>query len=55
MSERNEYPAGVPCWVDTLTPDVAAAKAFYGELLGWDYAGPGSGPESPDAEYFVAR
>ncbi|WP_374928191.1 VOC family protein [Kytococcus sedentarius] len=25
---------GFPCWQDLLTPDVAAAEAFYGELFG---------------------
>jgi predicted enzyme related to lactoylglutathione lyase len=55
MSERDEYPAGVPCWVDTLTPDVGSARHFYGELFGWEYEGPGSSAEDPDAEYYVAR
>ena len=49
MSERNEYPAGVPCWVDVLVPDPARAMQFYGELLGWEFAGPGPG------EYYEAR
>ena len=31
MSERDAYPAGVPCWVDNLAPDPDAAMAFYGE------------------------
>ncbi len=25
MSERDEYPAGVPCWVQTPPPDAQAA------------------------------
>lgn len=29
------YTQGTPCWVDLGTPDVAAAKAFYGGLFGW--------------------
>ena len=52
MQERNEYPAGVPCWVDVGQPDPKAAAAFYGGLFGWeleDRRPPGS-PEP----YFVA-
>lgn len=30
-------PPGTPCWIDLQT-DVARAKAFYGPLMGWDYA-----------------
>jgi uncharacterized protein len=37
MLERDGYPAGVPCWVDTAQPDPEAAKTFYGGLLGWDF------------------
>ena len=55
MSERNDYPTGVPCWVDTLCTDVAAATRFYGELFGWRFAGPEANPGTPEAEYFVAR
>ena len=36
MIERNGYPAGVPCWVDTHQPDVHAAADFYGGLFGWE-------------------
>jgi len=35
MGERERYPAGVPCWVETLQPDPRAALGFYGPLLGW--------------------
>ena len=51
MSERDRYPAGVPCWAETVQPDTTAAArlamstlltrnpadatAFYGELFGW--------------------
>jgi len=27
MSTREDYPAGVPCWIDTNQPDPAAAAA----------------------------
>ncbi|HYI18933.1 MAG TPA: VOC family protein [Solirubrobacteraceae bacterium] len=36
MSPRDHYPAGVPCWVDTLQPDPGSAAAFYAALLGWE-------------------
>src|SRR3569833_3146472 len=54
-SERERYPAGVPCWVETLQPDPQAALDFYGPLLGWEFAGPGPQPGDPPGEYFVAR
>jgi uncharacterized protein len=39
MSIRtSRWPAGVPCWTDLATPDPDAAKAFYGAVLGWDFA-----------------
>jgi predicted enzyme related to lactoylglutathione lyase len=53
MSERTHYPAGVPCWVDTLQPDVERATQFYAELFGWEIAGPGKMPNG--GAYFVAR
>ena len=55
MSTRDQYPAGVPCFVDTLTPDVAAAKRFYAGIFGWEFAGPGAMPDDPPGEYYVAR
>ncbi len=48
MSERDSYPPGVPCWVDTAQPDPEAATAFYAEVFGWEFTGPG--PNS----YYVA-
>ena len=35
MGEVERYPDGAFCWVDLGTVDPAAAKAFYGGLLGW--------------------
>ena len=49
MSERDTYQPGVPCWVDNLVPDPAEAMRFYGELLGWEFDGPGPG------DYYVAK
>jgi predicted enzyme related to lactoylglutathione lyase len=37
MSERTSYATGVPCWVDLISTDPAAARSFYGSLFGWDY------------------
>ena len=42
MSERSEYPSGVPCWVQTLQPDPDAARDFYKALLGWEFGADGS-------------
>jgi predicted enzyme related to lactoylglutathione lyase len=36
MSERDSYPAGVPCWVTNLQHDVPAARDFYEQLFGWE-------------------
>jgi len=47
MSERDVYPAGVPCWVETFQADSKAAQHFYAELFGWEIVG--------GAEYAVAR
>jgi predicted enzyme related to lactoylglutathione lyase len=33
MSERGEYPAGVPCWVEGLGP--RPVQDFYAGVLGW--------------------
>lgn len=45
----------MPYFVDTLTPDLDAAKRFYGGLFGWEFAGPGATPGDPPGDYFVAR
>jgi uncharacterized protein len=37
MIERNDYPAGVPCWIDLMQPDLDATMAFYRDLFGWSY------------------
>ena len=59
MTERDEYQAGVPCWVDTAQPDPDAAMRFYGALFGWEFDGPGpmAGPGGgdPAGQYFVAQ
>ncbi len=55
MSKRDQYPPGVPCFVDTLTPDLDAAMRFYGGVFGWQFDGPGAIPTDPPGQYFVAR
>ena len=55
MSRRADYPAGVPCFVDTLTPDVSAAQRFYGGVFGWKFIGPGQMPGDPPGDYYVAQ
>jgi predicted enzyme related to lactoylglutathione lyase len=52
MSERTEYKAGTPSWVDHSSPDPAAAAEFYGALFGWDTAD--QMPEDSDGQYFMA-
>jgi predicted enzyme related to lactoylglutathione lyase len=37
MLDRDGYPPGVPCWIDTSQPDPAAAIEFYGSLFGWEF------------------
>lgn len=53
MIERDGYPPGVPCWVDTAQPDPEAAVAFYGTLFGWEFEDT-MPPDSP-GHYFIAR
>ncbi|MDP1805259.1 MAG: VOC family protein [Acidimicrobiales bacterium] len=35
------WPAGTPCWVDLGAPDLAAATAFYGAVMGWEFVDTG--------------
>ncbi len=37
MPARSEYAPGTPSWIDLATPDIAAAKQFYGALFGWSF------------------
>jgi predicted enzyme related to lactoylglutathione lyase len=49
MGERTQYTPGTFSWTDFSTPDVAAAKGFYGGLFGWeaeDLEVPGGGTYS---------
>ncbi|MGA5702388.1 VOC family protein [Peterkaempfera bronchialis] len=37
MPPRDSYPDGAPCWADLTTPDLRAARDFYGPVLGWEF------------------
>lgn len=39
MSITESYAQGAPCWIDLVTTDVEAARAFYGSLFSWSYDG----------------
>jgi uncharacterized protein len=53
LLERDGYPPGVPCWVDTEQPDAEAAAAFYGELFGWELED--TMPPDAPGNYFAAK
>jgi predicted enzyme related to lactoylglutathione lyase len=36
MPEFRSHPPGTPNWVDLMSPDVDASKAFYTAVFGWD-------------------
>ncbi|MFB8774630.1 VOC family protein [Streptomyces broussonetiae] len=40
-----DFVPGSPCWLDLGVPDVRAAAAFYGAVLGWDYESMGEGQD----------
>jgi predicted enzyme related to lactoylglutathione lyase len=50
MSERETYPAGVPCWVDILQRDTEQGRAFYGGRFNWDFT-----RDAMSGSYFVAQ
>ncbi|HYT25105.1 MAG TPA: VOC family protein, partial [Actinomycetota bacterium] len=45
MAEVKSYAPGTPSWVDLMTSDPEGARAFYGELFGWEFeiGGPETG------------
>jgi uncharacterized protein len=53
MSERDDYPTGVPCWLDTWQADAATAAAFYSRLLGWETEE--TTPEGAERRYVMCR
>ena len=52
MPTRTAYEPGTPSWTDLMTPDPAAAKAFYTSLFGWEYVDEDTGV--PDNPYTIA-
>lgn len=36
MTKLDAVETGNPCWADIMTSDIAATRAFYGALLGWE-------------------
>jgi predicted enzyme related to lactoylglutathione lyase len=36
MGDVTKYPSGTFCWASLATPDLDAARAFYGALFGWE-------------------
>jgi predicted enzyme related to lactoylglutathione lyase len=53
MSTRDEYEPGVPCWVEAIQPDLAAAGEFYASVFGWELAR--GDVDRGETEYLVAR
>lgn len=53
MPEREVYPPGVPCWVDSQHPDPHAVLPFYAELFGWELEN--TMPDDADGVYYMAR
>lgn len=40
MPSRQSAPNGAPCWIDLMSSDVARAREFYAQLLGWTASEP---------------
>jgi uncharacterized protein len=53
LRERDGYPPGVPCWVDTGQPDPEAAVRFYEGVFGWEFED--RMPADSPGRYFVAQ
>ena len=52
MGERESYAPGTFSWVELVTSDAEAAKAFYGALFGWEFE---DQPAGESAVYTMAR
>ncbi|MET8507453.1 VOC family protein [Streptomyces sp. NPDC004787] len=50
-----DFDPGTPCWLDLGAPDVGAAAAFYGAVLGWDYEPMGGGEDDGEPEGGIFR
>lgn len=38
MEITGNAPTGAPCWATLLTHDIDSSRAFYGQVLGWEFA-----------------
>lgn len=45
-----DFVPGSPCWLDLGAPDIPAAAAFYGAVLGWEFE-----PYGPEEAYGLFR
>jgi predicted enzyme related to lactoylglutathione lyase len=55
MPERTAYEPGTPSWVDLATPDLEAAKRFYGRVFGWEAQPAGPEEETGGYAFFLLR
>src|SRR4051794_15303265 len=55
MARREHYEPGAPLWGGLSTRDPAAAKAFYGELFGWEAEDAGPPEETGGYGFFNLR
>lgn len=51
VDAREEYPTGVPCYIDSGRRDARAAMDFYGGLFGWEFENTSPGGWPP---YYLA-
>lgn len=49
MANREKAAPGTVAWVDLQTPDLSAARKFYGDLLGWSFVG----GDTPEMGFYV--
>lgn len=52
MTKLRTYPHGATCWIDTVQPDLDAARRFYTALFGWDVAD--ATPPGAPGTYLIA-
>lgn len=53
MATMTSYPHGVPSWIDLMTTDVVAARAFYAALFDWEYDVEPT--DQPGVDYTMAK
>src|ERR1041384_7671268 len=47
MGIVTRYPDGTFCWIELITPDAEAARAFYAGLFGWPFDQPSARDDEP--------